>query len=219
MLELLMKRRQELILKRNVLKNLLNGLKPVQIAKRRKVAKQIKEVNNSIARLGLQIRKLQKPAFRSGIQPLTQKVTPQLPAQFQTKQDPTVFKPSAISVIETMPQVDLPIRTVQSMPKFQKADQFLDENKGFKPKGYEQEFQAEEPIVLEEEVTEISTEDQGFDLMAFVDENKWLLGGGIALGLFFMLKPKKARSNPKRRKAKAKRKTRRNKRRSGYHRS
>jgi len=205
-LNILQQRRQSLILKRKAIRLRLKATKR-RLAKR-KLKAELKTLNFRIVRLTKEINSRPKTVRQGGVS------RPVLPVPAPV---PPQFAPSASSSFQ--PSVALPTNPVPSPFNV-------------RPKGYEYEIKsyvAEDPELQKPEEPELElTEEElimeeptGFDLMTFVEDNKFLIGGAVLAGLFFAFRPKaKKRSNPKRknRKRKAVRKVRRNKRRSGYHR-
>jgi hypothetical protein len=199
-LNVLIQRRKSLYLERKAMYLRIKASKRKIFRKR--LLKQVKVLNFRIARLTKEINSRPKTVRQGGVSrpvfPMTAPVVQQ-------------FAPSVSSSFR--PSVALPTKPVQ-LPE------------SVIPKGYEYvektpSFVAEEPVeeMYEEEI--IIDEPTDFDLMLFVEDNKFLIGGAVLAGLFLAFRPKaKKRSNPRRksRKRKSVRKVRRNKRRSGYHR-
>lgn len=205
-LETLIERRNSLLNQRKALLLRLKatqGNRPLAKLVKRRLLKNLKVLNFRIRRVTNAIKKRPQNVRQGGkiVRTIPNSIIP-LANQFKPS-DASSFKPSV-----ALPVIPVPLP------------------ESVMPKGYEYEekmpsFVAEEPELelMEEEI--IVEEPTGFDLMTFVDDNKFLIGGAVFVGLFLAFKPKaKKRSNPKRksRKRKAVRRVRRNKRRSGYHR-
>ena len=200
-LDVLKKRRQSLILERKAMYLRLRSAKR-KIAKRRFMAR-IKTLNFRLSRLLEEIRSRPQNVRQGAVVSVN-----------KSRSNSSLFRnflPSTSSSFQ--PSIALPVIPVP-LPE------------SVMPKGYEYveqmpSFVAEDPELemMEEEI--IVNEPTGFDLMLFVEDNKFLIGGTVLVGLFLALRSKpKKRSNPKRknRKRKSVRKVRKNKRRSGYHR-
>ena len=198
-LAILKKRRQSLSIERKAIYLRLSATKRKLFKKR--LSQKIKLLNFRIGKLTKEINSRPKNVRRGG-----RIVAPVRPSVLMS-----TFTPSVSSSFR--PSVALPTNPVP-LPE------------SVMPKGYEYQekmpsFVAEEPELelFEEEI--IVDEPTDFDLMVFAEDNKFLIGGAVLVGLFLAFRPKaKKRSNPKRksRKRKSVRKVRRNKRRSGYHR-
>jgi hypothetical protein len=204
-LNILRQRLNSLMLERKATRLRLKATKR-KLAKRRLKAK-LKTLNFRIARLTKEINSRPKTVRQGGVSRPVSPVPAQVASQFAPSASSS-FQPSVTIIKPPVPvPVPLPTFVRPSMPSFVAEDPTL-----------QKLDVTEEELIMEEPVMEEST---GFDLMTFVEDNKFLIGGAVLAGLFFAFRPKaKKRSNPKRksRKRKAVRKVRRNKRRSGYHR-
>ena len=217
MLDRLNAQRRKLVLQIRAMKIKLASLKPIQVAQRVKLLKSISNAEDELKLINKRITLVATAQKHIGIRPVAPK-TPSVIKKFDTPEMPKQFHPSFQSFQTPVLREDMPIRTVQSMPKVMPSVNVMPQFE------VPPEFVAEEPVVVEEvEVIQDATE--GFDLMTFLDDNKLAIGLGLAGAVvwFALGGKKKPKSNPRKRKSlkrKSKRKTvRKNKRRSGYHRS
>jgi len=196
-LNILQQRLQSLILERKAIRLRLKATKRNLV--KRKLKAELKTLNFRIERLTKEINSRPKTVRQGGVSRPVLPVPAPVAPQF-TPSTSSSFQPSVTVIKPPVPvPVPLPTFTQSPMPS----------------------FVAEEPELELTEEELIMEEPTGFDLMTFVEDNKFLIGGAVLAGLFFAFRPKaKKRSNPKRknRKRKAVRKVRKNKRRSGYHR-
>ena len=205
----LVARRNSLVLQRRSLLLKLKSLKPLQVALKTKINKQIKSLTVEIAKLNRMIAFANDTKKQIGVKPV---VTPTIQAQPNFKgelQDP-VFKPSVVKPI--VPVVSLP-SVVPTKPPVTQSPMPQFEVETFEAEVIEAPVEAEQQTMMD-------------TYLDWLNENKLYVGLGVLIGSYFLIKgKKKPKSNPKRKRLKSKsrkskvRKVRKNKRRSGYHRS
>lgn len=216
-LETLKKRQSLLMLER---KKLILRLKGIKSPFRKKLlVKKLQETNYRLGKVNTEINRRKSLVVKQGT-----KLVPFTPSIKQPQV--SMFKPSASSSfapsVVPKPSIALPLfiaPAIAPQPSFVASQQPsfvqpvvpapLDMQKMDLP-AIADEIIEEQDII---DNADLDTQTDGFDYMAFLDDNKLMIGAGLLVGLYFVFgRSKPKRSNPRRtkRKTRKSRKVRRN---------
>lgn len=206
----LIQKRSRLLLQR---KKLLLQIKDAKSALLKKVlSKRLKETNYQLDKVETEIKRRKASVVKKGTtikrypspikQPKVRMFAPSSSSSF----NPSV-EPQADLLLPTfskeIPKVKAPSFVPSPMPSFVQpvVPAPLDMPKMELP-AIADEIIEEQDII---ESADLDTQTDGFDYVAFLYDNKLMIGAGLLVGLYFVFghKPKKAKSNPRRTKRKS----------------
>lgn len=214
----LIQKRSRLLLQR---KKLLLQIKDAKSALRKKVlSKRLKETNYQLDKVETEIKRRKASVVKKGTtikrfsspikQPKVRMFAPSSSSSFNPSIQPKADLVLPIFPKET-PKVKSPSFVPSLMPSFVQpiVPAPLDMPKMELP-AIADEIIEEQDII---DNADLDTQTDGFDYMAFLDDNKLMIGAGLLVGLYFVFgRSKPKRSNPRRtkRKTRKSRKVRRN---------
>jgi len=197
----LKKKQALLVLER---KKIILKLKDAKTIAKKVLLKRLQHTDANLEKVNTEILKRQRGIVKQGSKIVAPSII-----------KPTVpFQPStASSFVPSISVIQPPLPTPVPMPNFST----------YPAPELQLPAIVDETIVEQQEISnaELDTTDtDGFDFMSFLEENKFVVGAGVLIALYFVFgRGKSIRSNPrKKRKSKSSRKLRKNSQRRGYNR-